>query len=328
MTLPVDYERLASSFARDLKLDGKAAKTITIYRSAVNEFAEYLTTLPNKAVTDTTGAVITPAAVKHTEDVTKDHIRGYIGHLRIRGNRYTGDRGGQPLSDSHINNRYRSLQAFWRWMVREEFIEVSPMAALEPPRVGKVVIPVIGEDVHRALLATCGKGRKRPFEDIRDEALLRLLGDTGCRVSEVVVPLGDLHLEHNFVRVTGKGNKQRDVPFGGRTAKALDYYMYERDRHRFVVRPELWLARKGALSTSGVYQVVRRRGRMIGIPDLHPHQFRHTLAHEFRKAGGSETGLMRIMGWDSPTMAQRYGASAADERAREEHERLALGDRF
>jgi integrase/recombinase XerC len=328
VTLPVDFERLVSSFARDLKLDGKTEKTVKIYVSAANELGEYLDTLPAEPVLDDAGAIIVPAAVKRAEDIRKEHIRGWIGYLRTRGSRQSGRRAGTPLTDSHINNRYRSLQPFFKWMVNEEFMDVSPMTNLEPPKVGKRVIPVIPEDVHRALLETCGKGRKRPFEDIRDEAILRFLGDTGCRVSEIVIPLADLFLHQNYARVTGKGNKQRDVPFGGRTAKALDFYLYARDEHRHASFSDLWLARKGPLSVSGVYQVVRRRGRLIGIPNLHPHQFRHTLAHEYRRKGGSETGLMRIMGWDSPTMAQRYGASAADERAREEHARLALGDRF
>ena len=244
------------------------------------------------------------------------HIREFIAELLDR------------ISAGNAHTNYRSLRTFFRWLEDEEEIERSPMLRTKAPYVPEKPVPVVSDAEIKAMIDACAG---KDFLSRRDAAIIRLFLDTGARLSEIAnLNVDDIDLDIDVVQVLGKGRRTRAIPFGAKTGQAISRYLRVRAADRHANLPQLWLGEhgNGPLARAGVIRVIQHRARQAGVQGMHPHRLRHTLAHNWQLNHGNETDLMRIMGWKSPEMLRRYGASAADERAHQSHRTLNLGDRL
>jgi site-specific recombinase XerD len=219
-----------------------------------------------------------------TASIKREHVEAFIAAELVR------------TAASSAAGRYRSLQQLFNWLEEEGEITGSPMAKMHPPIIPEQPVPVLSDDEIRRLLASCAG---KDFRDRRDVAIIRLFLDTGMRLegmgglrySADDPDLSDADLRGRVVRIIAKGRRELVLPIGAKTARDLDRYIRARAAHPHAADPWLWLGKKGRLTSSGIYQVIKDRGSAIGLPSLHPHRLRHAKFRQWSSSRSTQQTL-------------------------------------
>lgn len=319
-------EPMIEMYEEDLEIDYDNANTRRIYVGAVTTFAEYV--LKKHKITD-------------WAEVTTRHIERF--RVDVKKGVAPGMKG--PGSDGYTSNLHRALQVFFRWWCalptsRDNDGKPLPNPILDAkrPEVKVQPVDVVREDQLNELLRRTEPVRgdvKIDFVQYRDRAIILLFIDTGLRRAELTgLNVADVDIKNRVITVReeiAKNGNLRRVSFGDDAARALRYYRdLARNAHPQHDREELWLGErgKGPLTPNGVYQMIRKRGKAIGVDPLYPHMLRHTWVHSMKKANMQSDELMKAAGWQSDAMLSRYAASTAAERAVESMRRMSPADQL
>lgn len=247
-------------------------------------------------------------------------IRSYISEKVKRG-----------LKPATIKGYYCTLSVFYSFLVIDEIIDqaANPMRKLKPPKVPQRAIEPLTESQIETLLKVFNQKR---LTGRRNYAICVLILDTGLRIAEVAtLKLGDINFKRRRLKVVGKGNKQRWVYMGKRTAEILRHYMADclpgLPNGNNILFPSYFTGR--AFRPSNLSKVIMRLMDKAGIPRAHSsaHRLRHTFAVNFLRGGGGVFQLQRLLGHSTLTMTKRY-VMLADEDLAEAHRQASPVDRM
>ncbi|TAK00615.1 MAG: hypothetical protein EPO36_08195 [Chloroflexota bacterium] len=286
-----------------LRVAGRSPRTIEWYRANLAEFIRFL----ERDGSVTSVADLQPAAV-----------RRWLLALNAR---------PTPLAPSSLAGRVRTIKAFGTWLAAELDMPANPVRAVPIPRVPDQLVPSLRDHEIGRLIQAAAESRHPQ----RDLALVLMMIDTGIRLSELAaLRVGDVDLIEGRCRVMGKGSRERVVPIGRRTRKALRAWTSFR-RPVPVASSPLFAGPQGSsLSPRGVHQLVRRVARRAGIETrCSPHILRHTFARAFLTNGGDVFSLQRILGHSprSIQVTRRY-VDLLDDDLRAVHRQASPVDRL
>lgn len=278
---------LVETYCVHMEAEGRSAKTIAWHRASLGKFLAYLRDANHP---------------ENPELWNANTIRAYFVALK-----HMAKANGEPLSATSVGTYARSLRAFCRWLVREEFLAADPMAKVKQPTSPQLVKPVLSLDECCLVLNSAKQSRNGR----RDEALFLFMLDTGARAGEVcTLRVSDVNWSQRLAKVYGKGAKERYVPFSAATMVAMQRYAVKSrsaDCDRFFQNED-----GRPLTTSGLLQMCQRIGGAAGV-ELNPHKFRHTFAISYLRSGASVFALQKTLGHTSLDMSLRYSALMTDD---------------
>jgi integrase/recombinase XerC/integrase/recombinase XerD len=277
----VELSNLVIHFAQSNKVEGKSPKTVSWYSEMLTDFVRFLES-----------NAITPIL----QEFSVNNVRQFIIHEQER-----------KLSPFTIQGKMRALKAFSSWLFREGYISDNLLAIIKLPKApDKIIEPLTTEEIDKLINA------QNPLTAIgsRNIAILTMLLDTGERENELCCQeIEDTHIEEGYLKVMGKGSKERILTFGSLAQKVLwRYVIHFRPEPENGSEKYLFLTLDGKkLEPNAIKLLLKRWGKRAGVPRLHCHLCRHTFATSFLvNKCGDVFRLQQMLGHTTLEMVRRY----------------------
>lgn len=266
-------------FMRYLTAERNASPhTVRSYRSDLSDFRRFLAE---------------DAAVELSE-VDVRVLRAYLARLHARG-----------LDTVSVARKLAAIRSWFKFLVRRGVLDRNPALDVRGPRTPRKLVSFLPIDESTVLLDTVAGGE-------RENAVLELLYATGLRVSELAgLDVDDVDRGERTVRVTGKGGKERIVPYGSKASRALEKWLARRGG----ATGPLFLNRRGTrLGVRSIFDIVRSRARRVGLERrVTPHTLRHTFATHLLDGGADLRMIQELLGHSRLSTTQRYTHVSSDQ---------------
>lgn len=293
----IPFTKLRAAYVVYNKTAGKSPATVSWYEQKLELFQRFL------------GADAT------LTDVNVATVRTFVADLQDRttrnvNNPYNTRREG-ALSTSYIHGFVRALRAFSTWLCEDGYTDTNMLKTLKPPKVQQKVTEVLSDDEVKRFVAAFDTD---DAFGARNFGMVYTLLDCGLRAAELCgLRTEDAHLTQGYLKVLGKGNKERLVPIGQGCQEALLRWR-DRFRPQFEIAGSALLflnANGAAVSVNALEKVVKRAGVRARVPRVHCHLLRHSFATSYlTKEVGDPLRLQQILGHTSLEMTRRYVAMA------------------
>ena len=215
--------------------------------------------------------------------------------------------GRSSISKRSQARNLSSIRSFFGWLVVEGVIEDNPCDMVDNPKLGRYLPDVLSVDEVDAMISSVDLST---WQGLRDKALLEVLYGCGLRVSEAVeLKISCLYFDEGFVRIIGKGNKERLVPVGDMAADAVNAYLERRPEPYDSKADDLvFLNRFGkSLSRQSVFKMIKRQALVCDIrKEISPHTFRHSFATHLVENGADLRMVQEMLGHESITTTEIY----------------------
>lgn len=280
----MDWQSFKKGFEAFLKLEKSLSKnSVEAYIHDVDKLAQFL---------DIKG--INTSVVHASQQDLRDFLK-YINEL-----------GLQASSQSRIIS---GLKAFYKYLILEDILIKDPSVFIETPKIRRKLPEVLS--IHEIDLLLNGLDLSKQ-ENIRNRAMLEMLYGSGLRVSELInLQLSDLYYELEFIKVRGKGDKERLVPVGASALKHLNIYLKNIRNHLEIKKGNedfIFLSRRGSkLSRVMVFMIIKELATSVGITkNISPHTFRHSFATHLIEGGADLRAIQEMLGHESITTTEIY----------------------
>ena len=276
-----DISSLTNSFYTHLLLEKSLSKnSVVAYMDDLSKLLNYLRTID-----------------KHPQDVLLEDLQDMLFSLN--------EMKINPRSQARIIS---GIKSFYHFLSLENLIETDPTELLESPKIGLKLPEFLTVDEINTIISTIDLSQP---EGQRNRAILETLYSCGLRVSELVgLRFSDLYLDEGFIRVEGKGSKQRLVPISPIAIKEINLYF--QDRHLIKIKKgfedTLFLSRRGtALSRIMIFHIVKVHTELAGIKKtVSPHTFRHSFATHLLEGGANLRAIQSMLGHEKITTTEIY----------------------